>query len=124
MAEGRGPICSSLLRVPATLKAILMFSLMVIMACVVSCFRCLHRCCGYRNNRISPTFYEDWFSFNLGWSALRTFIRDIHNDLICNLRAGSDAPNIELLTLDGVPRKLFDFQRNGRPLVINFGSCS
>ena len=38
---------------------------------------------------------------------------------------GSKAPNAKLLSLDGFSEKfLLDFQSKGRPLVLNFGSCT
>ena len=36
----------------------------------------------------------------------------------------SDAPNTTLHTLDGHECQLLDYMRPGRPLVLNFGSCT
>ncbi|KAH3728797.1 hypothetical protein DPMN_054759 [Dreissena polymorpha] len=119
-----GGCLSTLLLVLAAFKACLMFLVMLIAAGFVSCFRCAHRCCGVRFNKIDPVLYEDWFSFNLNLSALRTMIRDNHADLCCSLRKGSLAPDLKLVTLEGLETRLSDFQTAGRPLVINFGSCS
>ena len=40
------------------------------------------------------------------------------------LKPGVRAPNINIFTFEKVNKKLLDFQKKGRPLVINFGSCS
>lgn len=42
----------------------------------------------------------------------------------CPLKNGVKAPNINILTLENVKMKLLDFEKVGRPLVVNFGSCS
>ena len=42
----------------------------------------------------------------------------------CTATKGTDAPNSPLLDLDGTPVQLADLMKPGRPLVINFGSCS
>ncbi len=40
-------------------------------------------------------------------------------------RINMPAPNPKLLDLDGVTQyRLLDFAKKGRPLVVNFGSCS
>lgn len=119
-----GGCLSALLLALAAFKACLMFLMMLVAAGFVSCFRCAHRCCGIRCSKIDPVFYEDWFSFNLNLSTVRTMVRDNHADMCCALRTGSPAPDIQLVTLDGLGRRLSDFQTAGRPLVINFGSCS
>lgn len=40
------------------------------------------------------------------------------------VRPGGLAINVPLVGLDGKNKMLLDFQRVGRPLVINFGSCT
>ena len=40
------------------------------------------------------------------------------------LKPGVRAPNINIFTFEKVNKKLLDFQKKGRPLVINFGSGS
>ena len=43
---------------------------------------------------------------------------------LCPLKIGLQAPNINVIGLDRIQKKLLDFQRAGRPLVVNFGSCT
>jgi hypothetical protein len=108
----------------AVLKAIFVFLMMMIMTCVVHFLRLIHRCFGVKTEKIDPTFYEDWFSVNLGYQAFRTIFRDNRLDVACMNKVNSDAPNITLFSLENKEMKLLDFQKSGRPLIINFGSCS
>ena len=50
------------------------------------------------------------------------WVQYIHKS--CPIKIGLKAPNIDILTLDNVKKKLLDFEKVGRPLVVNFGSCS
>jgi len=40
------------------------------------------------------------------------------------VRLGGPAFNADVVGLDGVTRRLLDFQQDSRPLVLVFGSCS
>lgn len=54
------------------------------------------------------------------------FLRNVTRfALYCRAWPGKAAPNHALLELDGVTqRQLLEFEKPGRPLVVNFGSCS
>ena len=39
-------------------------------------------------------------------------------------KLGDKAPNCEVKTLEGASCNLLDFMKAGRPLVLNFGSCT
>lgn len=108
----------------ATVKAILTFLLMVVMTSIVKLLRLLDRCFGIRTEKVDPVFYEDWFSVNLGTRAFQTMLRDIRQDIVCTTRVGELAPNISIFTMDKSEHSLLNFQNSGRPLVVNFGSCS
>lgn len=108
----------------AALKAVFTFLMMAIMTCVIHCLRFLHRCCGVKTEKIDPVFYEDWFSINLGYQAFRTIFRDNRMDVACVNKVNSAAPNITVFSLENKELKLLDFQQSGRPLIVNFGSCS
>jgi hypothetical protein len=123
MPENRSPF-SCFVTFVAALKTVFIFLMMMIMTCVVHILRLIHRCCGFKFKKIDPTIYEDWFSINLGYQAFRTIFRDNRMDLACKNKVNSDAPNITLFSLENKEMKLFDLQKSGRPLIINFGSCS
>lgn len=108
----------------ATVKAILTFLTMVVMTSLVHLLRLLNRCFGIRTNKIDPVVYEDWFSVNLGTQAFQTMLRDIRRDIVCTTKVGELAPNISIFTLDRKEHSLLNFQNSGRPLIVNFGSCS
>ena len=41
------------------------------------------------------------------------------------IAVGDDAPNVSFVSLDGKKEyKLYDLLQSGRPMVLNFGSCS
>ncbi|KAI8508981.1 Thyroxine 5-deiodinase [Branchiostoma belcheri] len=47
------------------------------------------------------------------------------NDVLCETRVGGKAPDAPLLYRDGLKQaRLLDFAKKGRPLVVNFGSCT
>lgn len=120
-----GDTClNGLLYIVAATKAFFIFCMMLIIAGVVSCLRCIRTCCGYKCNRLDPVMYEDWFTFNLNCSALSTVTKEAYMDLTCSLKLGSTAPDISLVSLEGADTMLSDFQRGSKPLVVNFGSCS
>jgi len=56
-----------------------------------------------------------------------TLLHVLWRDLAKKARPGGTAVNVPALCLDDkhpARRKLLDFQTPGRPLVVNFGSCS
>ena len=108
----------------AAIQASLTFIMMMMVSGVIQCFRTCYKCCGVKCSVLDPVFYEDWFSFNIGLPALRAMTSDRYLNLTCTIRQGSQAPDMDLHTLDGVCTRLTDLQRAGRPLIINFGSCS
>lgn len=114
----------SSLKVLACLKGFLLFLMMILVTCVVKLLRLFDRCCGIRTSKINPVFYEEWFSLNLGLPALQSMVRDLHLDLKCTAAVGGVAPNLTVFTMEGKNKRLIDFIRPGRPLVVNFGSCS
>ena len=61
---------------------------------------------------------------NVTHETFRTLLQFQYLHLVCPLKVGLEAPNIDILTLDKVKKKLLDFQKEGRPLVVNFGSMS
>ena len=63
-------------------------------------------------------------SLNMSYKAFLTLLRLQYLRFICPLKVGLEARNIDILTLDKVKKKLLDFQKEGRPLVVNFGSMS
>ena len=69
-------------------------------------------------------FFKEARLFNLSHKTLPTCFVLWYTHILCVLKVGSTAPNINLLALDGTRKKILDFQRAGRPLVVNFGSCS
>ena len=122
--EDSGSCREAMLRVMAAILAMLMFCMLCVVAGGLSCLRGINRCCGCKLKKLDPIFYEDWFTFNVNSSTLRVTYRDVYSDLSCRLKVGVKAPNIQLNTLEGVKKTVFDFQKPNRPLVINFGSCS
>ena len=69
-------------------------------------------------------FFKQARLFNISHKTLPTGFVLWYTHILCALKVGSTAPNINLLALDGTRKKILDFQRAGRPLVVNFGSCS
>ena len=80
----------------------------------------------YCNNELMPG--EDFLKSSLGWKTWIVFKTiagfsklEIQREAI----QGYDAPNARLMAVDGKTEcKLLDFMKSGRPLVLNFGSCS
>ena len=58
------------------------------------------------------------------WRFLRGVLRGLTLDARKTVRAGGPAYNGDVVTLDGVTRRLLDFQQGSRPLVVVFGSCT
>ena len=67
---------------------------------------------------------DDISKLNLSIKSYLTIIRERYLHIVCPLKVGLPAPNINILTLDGAKKKLLDFEKKGRPLVVNFGSCT
>lgn len=107
------------------IKGWVIFCLLCCMNVVVQSFRLCNRIFGLRFKKLDPAFYEDGFSFNICWAALKTIVRDNQRDVSCALnRVGKQAPNINVVSMDKVEKQMLDFQKPGRPLVVNFGSCT
>lgn len=74
--------------------------------------------------RIHPDdFWDTMFNIEMQNTLLHVLCRD----LVKKAHLGESAIDVPVLCLDGKnPRRcnLLDFQLPGRPLVINFGSCS
>ena len=69
-------------------------------------------------------FLKEARFLNLSHKTLPATYFVCYTRILCTLKVGLPAPNINLLRLDGTRKKLLDFQRAGRPLVVNFGSCT
>ena len=59
-----------------------------------------------------------------GWEMLKTVTRQVVLDGLKEAKIGKEAPNPEVLDLFGNNRKLLSEAKQGRPVVLNFGSCS
>ena len=55
-------------------------------------------------------------------------IKSIFQSMLCDClrqaRLMDRAPDADIVTLDGKCERLFSFQNHGRPLIVNFGSCT
>ena len=80
----------------------------------------------YLPKRWRPTgaIIDDISKLNPSFKTYIVIIRERYLHIVCPLKVGLPAPNINILTLDGVKKKLLDFENKGRPLVVNFGSCT
>ncbi|KAA0711677.1 Thyroxine 5-deiodinase [Triplophysa tibetana] len=59
------------------------------------------------------------------WESLKAVFHGHEVDWMKSARVGRDAPNTEVVELSDLqPRRILDFARRTRPLVLNFGSCS
>ena len=56
--------------------------------------------------------------------AMRSRLHSRILDVRKTVREGGPAFNGDVVGLDGVIRRLLDFQRGSRPLVVVFGSCT
>ena len=63
-------------------------------------------------------------NLNISFKTVLQVVHTYYLRTLCPLKVGLPAPNINILTLDGVKKKLLDFEKKGRPLVVNFGSCT
>ena len=74
--------------------------------------------------RPTGAIIDDISKLNPSLKTYMVIIRERYLHIVCPLKVGLPAPNINIMTLDGVKKKLLDFQKKGRPLVVNFGSCT
>lgn len=59
------------------------------------------------------------------WSRLKAFIECAWNELMMTAEENGRAPNTTVIRMsDRKEARLLDFARAGRPLVVNFGSCT
>lgn len=59
-----------------------------------------------------------------GWEMLKTIMKQVILDSLKEAQIGREAPNPEVFDLFGDKRKLLGEANQGRPVVLNFGSCS
>ena len=69
-------------------------------------------------------FLKKEFSVSITYKSFLMLLKVRYKRFLCPLKVGDRAPNINILTLQKMKKKLSDFQNKGRPLVLNFGSCS
>jgi hypothetical protein len=67
---------------------------------------------------------EDFVNSMATYKAWIGMSRSASVDALKTVRPGGPMKDVQLLRLDQTPCRLSDFMRNGRPLVINFGSCT
>ena len=71
---------------------------------------------------------DDWAYTAGGWQFFKALVIAAYESTIVAQKTasqGGDAVNCQLVTADGATqRELFDFMKPGRPLVVNFGSCT
>ena len=72
----------------------------------------------------SPIKLEDWIWSLCTYNAWLQECNCYRLDLFKKVSLNSKAVNANLYLLNGDQCKLLDFMKPGRPLVINFGSCS
>ena len=65
-----------------------------------------------------------WTKMALRWIAVKRLYYGVTINFEKTVHLHKDAHNSNLLKTDGTKCKLFDFMKKGRPLVINFGSCT
>ena len=71
---------------------------------------------GIRSEELVETFLT-WTGFSSVWNLF-------YMNAFAEAYLHSKAPNPSLLAMDKKYKHLLDFQLNGRPLVVNFGSCT
>ena len=74
--------------------------------------------------QLPEKFRKQNFDFGVSYKSFLMVLRFKYLHFSCPTAVGRKAPNINILTLDNVKKKLLDFEKAGRPLVVNFGSCS
>lgn len=69
--------------------------------------------------------YEDFWQSWCSWSMVQIVVNQELTELKKTAKLGLPAPNCKLVSTDGHSlKRLLDFEREDRPLVLNFGSCS
>ena len=61
-------------------------------------------------------------TLNVSYHTLTQQIREVRILVYKSIKVGKEAPGIDVVTLDGDSKSLFDYKRDGRMLVISFGS--
>lgn len=59
-----------------------------------------------------------------GWKMFKSCLKLISTDHMKTARIAEKAPNPRVIDFSETEHKLLDFAKPGRPLVLNFGSCS
>ncbi|KAK2153527.1 hypothetical protein LSH36_294g03017 [Paralvinella palmiformis] len=67
---------------------------------------------------------DDWIPTITSWQCLKSDLRLFLLEFRKKVFPGGEAYNASIVRLDGSRAKLLDYQRPGRPLVVNFGSCT
>ena len=67
---------------------------------------------------------EQWQDSIVTWQSYRSLCRSVALDVRKSVRQGGPAANSGVVTLDETPRRLLDYQRGVRPLVLIFGSST
>ena len=68
---------------------------------------------------------DDYVDTICSWVGLCTRLKGVSYDLSKRAFYGEPAPNAKVISLDGKMKyQLLDFAKTGRPLVLNFGSCT
>jgi len=68
---------------------------------------------------------EDWKDSVFSLAYVKSFWKTRYLDLFKDAVLHGPAPNPDVITLEkGLKVQLLDFQKAGRPLIVNFGSCS
>ena len=67
---------------------------------------------------------SSWIRTYYGWSCLKQSLHAAYIDFHKHAVLGGNALNVDLVRLDGTSCKLYDFMKTGKPLVLNFGSCT
>ena len=68
---------------------------------------------------------EDYVYSIHEWMTWKTLMGEVSQILYETVKTGERAPNPKVLSSDGTHEyNLLDFAKPGRPLVINFGSCT
>lgn len=107
----------------STVKTAFAFSMVAVMAFVVTPL------CGVLPSALVPKkmrtrMLKESMKLNVSLETLKVMWRVRYRKALCSLRTGMKAPDLEVLSLEKKRMKLLDFQKAGRMLVINFGSCT
>lgn len=63
-------------------------------------------------------------SLNVSLKTLQVMWSARYDKYLCPLKCGMRAPNIAVLSMEGEQLKLLDFKKEGRTLIVSFGSCT